>query len=142
MKRPTLYTGVLITALALAACGGGGGGGGGGNIPASPGTLQFLETSFDATEGTVVNIFVARSGGSSGVVSVDYATADGTGTAGSDYVAGSGTLNLPAGTTSQLFSIEVNGDTAYENNEDFLVNLTNPTNATISDHYDLECIIW
>lgn len=42
-----------------------------------PGTLQITKTSYDAAEGTVVNILVARSGGTHGVVSVDYATADG-----------------------------------------------------------------
>ena len=40
------------------------------NFPSgSPGTVQFMETSFDATEGTIVNIIVARSGGSAGASS-------------------------------------------------------------------------
>ena len=50
-------------------------------------------------------------------VSVNYATADVTATAGSDYVAKSGTATFAAGTTSQTVSITVNGDAAAEINE-------------------------
>ena len=80
---------IVVCFTTLSACGGGGGGSGG-NIPGPPGTLQLAETSYDATEGTVVNIFVNRSGGNSGVVSVDYAAADGTAVGGSDYPAANG----------------------------------------------------
>jgi PKD repeat protein len=69
---------------------------------------------------------------------VDYATADGTATAGSDYNAASGTLKIPAGTScpgdpSCQITVQVNGDTLYEANETFTVNLTNPQGATIAD---------
>ena len=64
-------------------------------------------------------------------VTVDYATADGTATAGSDYVATSGTLTFPVGVSTQTITVLVNGDTTAESNETFVVNLSNPTNATI-----------
>ncbi|MDH3352775.1 MAG: hypothetical protein OEM51_14610, partial [Gammaproteobacteria bacterium] len=54
-----LASGVCFTTLG--ACSSSGGGGGGGNNPAPPGpagTLQIAEISYDAPEGTVVNIFV------------------------------------------------------------------------------------
>src|SRR5262249_39168481 len=43
-------------------------------------------------------------------VTIDYATADGTATAGADYTAASGTLTIPAGQTSQTISVPVMGD--------------------------------
>jgi hypothetical protein len=66
-------------------------------------------------------------------VTVDYATANGTATAGSDYVATAGNLSFPAGTTSRTFSVTVNGDTTNEPSETILVNLSNPAGATLAD---------
>jgi Calx-beta domain-containing protein len=43
-------------------------------------------------------------------VSVNYATADGSATAGSDYQAASGTLTIPAGQTTGTITVLVNGD--------------------------------
>jgi len=67
------------------------------------------------------------------VVTVGFATANGTATAGSDYVATTGTLTFPVGTTRRTVSVPINGDTTVEPNEDFFVNLQNPVNATIAD---------
>ncbi|MFN8633983.1 MAG: Calx-beta domain-containing protein [Chloroflexota bacterium] len=64
-------------------------------------------------------------------VTVQYATANDTATAGADYTATSGTLTFVAGQTTQPVSVQVTGDTTTEPNERFFVNLTNPTNATI-----------
>jgi hypothetical protein len=55
--RRTLTTLLL---LVLAACGGGGGGGGG--VTNTPGTIQLGSTTYDVTEGAVINITVTRSG--------------------------------------------------------------------------------
>ncbi len=72
-------------------------------------------------------------------VTVHYATAVGGGTtaatkatAGSDYTTKSGTLTIPANTTSATIPISVIGDTKLEQNEAFLVNLSAPTNATLT----------
>jgi hypothetical protein len=65
-------------------------------------------------------------------VAVNYATADGTATAGSDYQATSGTLTFAPGQTSKTITVLVNGDTSVEQDETFFVNLSNPTNATIA----------
>ena len=66
-------------------------------------------------------------------ITVDYATADNTAAAGSDYVSKSGTLTFPAGTTTQAISVTVNGDAVYESNETFYVNLSNASGGAISD---------
>ncbi|HBL61393.1 MAG TPA: calcium-binding protein, partial [Cyanobacteria bacterium UBA8803] len=64
---------------------------------------------------------------------VNFATANGTATAGSDYTAVSGTLTFAAGETSKTITVPIVGDTTNESNETFTLNLTNPTNATIAD---------
>ena len=82
-------------------------------------------TNFDFT----VNLSVAISQ----PVTVNYATADGTATAGSDYQAKSGKLTIPAGQTSGTVTVLVNGDGQSEPDENFFVNLSNPTTGTIGD---------
>jgi serine protease len=49
----------------------------------------------------------------------DYDTMDGTATAGSDYVAASGSGVIPAGSTSATVNVTVNGDTDVEADESF-----------------------
>ena len=54
----------------------------------SPGTLQFNSSTYSVNEnGASVTITATRTGGSSGAASVNYATSNGTATAGSDYTA-------------------------------------------------------
>ena len=126
MKRISMTVFLLV----LAACGGGGGSGGGASN--LPGTLQLGSTSYDVTEGAVVNIIVTRSGGSSGVASVDYATADGTAVAGTDYPATSGTLTYADGVSgNQTISIPITGDNLAELSEAFTVTLSNVSGATL-----------
>ncbi|AZR28771.1 autotransporter domain-containing protein [Xanthomonas vasicola pv. arecae] len=77
-----------------------------------------------------------------GGVSFDIATADGTATAGADYVASSLTgQTIPAGSSSATFTVLVNGDTLAEPNETFFVNVSNVTGATVSDGQGLGTII-
>ena len=88
----------------------------------------------EGNSGTVNARFtVSLSAASASTVTVSYATADGTATAGSDYAAKSGTLTFAAGTTQQAIDVTVNGDTAAEPNETFYVNLSGPSGATLAD---------
>ena len=67
-------------------------------------------------------------------VTVDYATADGTATAGSDYTSASGTLTIPAGLIGDTVSVTILDDEDDdEDNETFTLELTNPIGATIAD---------
>ncbi|NLG22605.1 MAG: hypothetical protein GX555_14385, partial [Actinomycetales bacterium] len=59
-------------------------------------------------------------------VTVDYATSDGTATAGADYTATSGTLTFPAGSTSQSFTVPILEDTDVEGDETVNLTLSNP----------------
>ncbi|WP_425530276.1 beta strand repeat-containing protein [Xanthomonas campestris] len=87
----------------------------------------------EGNSGTTMATFtVSLSAASGQTVSVNYASADGTATAGSDYVARSGTLTFAPGTTAQGVAITVNGDTAVEPNETFSVGLSGASNASIA----------
>jgi hypothetical protein len=66
-------------------------------------------------------------------VTVTFATASGGATSGVDYQATSGTLTIPAGQTIGTITVIVKGDRLTEANEDFVINLSGATNATIAD---------
>ena len=62
-------------------------------------------------------------------VSVDYATRDGTATAGADYAAASGTLVFAAGETEKTVSVAILDDAVDEGKETFRLRLSNPQGA-------------
>lgn len=67
-------------------------------------------------------------------VTVNYATTDGSATAvTTDYVRNSGTLTFAPGQTSQTITVRSRRDALIEPTENFFVNLSSPTNATIGD---------
>jgi len=67
-------------------------------------------------------------------ISVNYATADGTAGAGTDYQATAGTLVIGAGQPGGVITVLVNGDAESEwPAEDFHLDLDTPTNCTIAD---------
>ena len=77
---------------------------------------------------------VSLSPASTSVVSVDYATANGTATAGSDYNSASGTLIFQPGQTSHMIAVDVLGDLVDEGaSETFFVQLNSPSNAALAN---------
>ena len=72
---------------------------------------------------------------------MQYATANGTATAGADYTGGSGTLTFNPGVTSLPITVPVTGETAAEPNETFAVNLTSPVNGVFGDNQGAGTII-
>jgi hypothetical protein len=72
---------------------------------------------------------VYLSGASEQNITVQYATANGTATAGSDYQPTSGTLTFTPGVVAQPVNVSVLSDASVEGNETFFVNLSNPANA-------------
>jgi len=103
------------------------------NDPApQPGSLQFGVNSYSVTEiGVNVNITVTRTGGSSGLVSVDYASSDASATAASDYTAVSGRLNFDDGVVSRSFTVSILDDTVYEGSETFTIRLSNVSGGAV-----------
>jgi hypothetical protein len=112
------------------------------NGPPPPKVAIGDVTVLEGNSGTTAFVFtVSLSAPSSQAVSVNFATADGTATAGSDNQATSGTLTIPAGQTSGTITVLVNGDRLAEPNETFFVNLSNPTNATLADGQGVGTIV-
>jgi hypothetical protein len=107
----------------------GGGGGGGGDDSGHHGTLKFDQSDFQAIEGNrLAVITVERSQGEDGAVSVQYATSNGTATAGQDYTAASGTLSWAAGDESRKsFTVPILDDQTPEGAETVKLTLSNPT---------------
>jgi hypothetical protein len=64
-------------------------------------------------------------------VSVSFATADISATAGSDYIATNGTVTFSPGITNQTITVAIIGNMNYEPDETFSVTISNPTNAAI-----------
>jgi len=96
----------------------------------------------EGNTGTTNAVFTVTLSPASGqTVTLNYSTANGSATAGSDYVATSGTLTFNPGDTTKTITVLVNGDTVVEANEDFFVNLSNVVNATIADGQGLGTII-
>jgi hypothetical protein len=95
------------------------------------GTFVFSGSTNAVNEGAgSLIVAVSRTNGTVGTASVNYATANGTATAGSDYTATSGTLSFAAGESSKSFSIPITNDAIYEGNETFTVTLSSATNGT------------
>jgi Calx-beta domain/Matrixin len=96
-----------------------------------------IQSTASVTEGNTgsktVTLTVTLSAPTSSTVTVNYATGNGSATAGTDYVAKTGTLTLAAGVTSQTITVTVNGDRTKESNETFTVTLSAPTNATLGN---------
>lgn len=91
-------------------------------------------TVTEGDAGTATLTYTLTRTGGSDAFSVNYATADGTASAGSDYIATSGTVSFAAGQNTATVSVTVNGDTAPETNETVLLNLSNATaGAQIGD---------
>ncbi|MED5550353.1 MAG: DUF4347 domain-containing protein, partial [Pseudomonadota bacterium] len=88
----------------------------------------------EGDSGTANLVFtVTLAPASAQTVTVDYATSDGTATAGADYTATSGTLTFTAGQTTRTVTVTVLNETLVEPDETVNLTLSNPSNATISD---------
>lgn len=99
-------------------------------------TISIADASIsEGNAGTKLMTFtVSLSQSSAAPVTYTIATANGTATAGSDYV--SRTLvgeTIPAGMTSKTFDVTLNGDTLVEPLETLLVNLSAVSGAAVAD---------
>jgi len=74
-------------------------------------------------------------------VTVNYATANGMATAGSDYQSKAGTVTFAPGETNKTVTVAVIGDKQQEANETFFVNLSGAIGAEIADSQGLATIL-
>ena len=98
---------------------------------AEPRAVSVSDAS--AAEGDSGVFTVSLSATSSQQVTVDYATADGTATAGEDYTATSGTLTFQAGETTKTISVPITDDTEDDGGETFTLTLSNASGADLGD---------
>lgn len=93
------------------------------------GSVQFNSATYTVNEdGGFLTVTVTRSGGSSGSVSVNYATSSGTATSGADFTPTSGTITFLAGDTApKTFNVPILPDALIEGPENFVLTLSNPT---------------
>jgi hypothetical protein len=106
-----------------------------GDAVAAVGSLQLSASSYSvAQSGGSLNVTVNRTGGSSGAVSVAYATANGTAVSGTDYTAASGTLNWATGdASSKTVAVPVSNKTPFSGSKTLTVTLSSPAGgATLS----------
>lgn len=94
--------------------------------------VDFSQAAYSVNESAgTATITVTLSATSTQPVSVDYATADNTATAGSDYTAVTGTLNFAPGAISATFTIPITDDSLTEPDEIVDLSLTNAQGATL-----------
>jgi hypothetical protein len=94
--------------------------------------VQFSALVYSVNEpGGTALINVTLSTASVLTVTVNYATNNGTATAGSDYTPASGVLTFAPGVTSQTFPVPILDDLLDEPDETVALALSVPTNATL-----------
>jgi hypothetical protein len=95
-------------------------------------TVDFESATYNVNEGdgtaTITGTLSVPSGK---MVTVDYATSDGTAQQPGDYIAVSDTLTFTAGTTVQTFDVTINDDGEDEANETITLTLSSAGNATL-----------
>jgi len=111
-----------------------------GEAPAPAASFSISDATVAEDAGTATfTVTLSDAPGAGESVTVDYATADGTATAGTDYTAATGTLTFGEGVTTQTFTVDITDDLVVEDDETFTVTLSNATGiidetaATISD---------
>ena len=98
----------------------------------TPPSVTLTTQDIDEDNGPVV--FTATVSAISALDAVfNYITGDGTATAGSDYLAASGTITIPAGGLTATVSTVVTADTTYEHDETVRFTISGLTGATAAN---------
>ncbi len=96
-------------------------------------TLAIADVEVTEGTDTTATLTVALTGETEQTVTVNYATANSTASAGDDYEAASGSLTFEPGTTSATVDVTLVDDVLAEDDETFLVTLSAVANATVTD---------
>ncbi len=104
--------------------------------------ISVAATSIEVDEQSgVAEVVLRREFSGGGEASVDFATSDGTAVAGSDYYAASGTVKWADGDMDdKTVRISIRPDATVEGSEQFTVNLSNPTGATLDTLADASTV--
>ena len=93
--------------------------------------ISFESNSYTISEGGLATISVTLNITSTAPITVSYALADGTATAGDDYTLSNGQLSFAAGVSRQTFIVQTQDDAVAEANETVLLTLSAPQNAEL-----------
>ena len=99
----------------------------------APVGIAVADARVDENAGALLAFAVTLSRAASGSVTVDYATANGSATAGDDYTAASGTLRFGAGESSKTVEVGVLDDAHDEGEETFTLVLSNASGGRVTD---------
>ena len=100
---------------------------------AGPVGLSVADAEVVEGANAVLAFGVSLTRAASSALTVDYATSDGTATAGSDYTSTSGTLTIDAGSSSGTIEVPVLDDEHNEGSETFTLTLSNASSGTLTD---------
>jgi hypothetical protein len=99
---------------------------------ADAGVIQFTASSYQVSEnGGRATISVQRAGDTSASATVQFATSDGSATAGADYTATSGTLTFAPGQITRTFTIPILPDALCDGDETVNLTLSNPGGGSV-----------
>lgn len=100
-------------------------------MPNVPTVYVADASSYEGKAGTThaMKFKVLLSGAQAATTTVHYSTVDGSATAGSDYVAKTGTVSIPAGGTTATIPVTVNGDAVVEGDETLGLSITSVSGA-------------
>jgi len=87
--------------------------------------VSFENATSSVSEGGTSHTINVKRNNTGGNLTVDYATSNGTAIAGSDYTSTSGTLSIGPGNDSASITVNITQDSINENNETFVVTLSN-----------------
>ena len=103
------------------------------NTEADPIGLSVADAEATEEEDAALDFVVTLDPAATATVTVDYATADGTATAGSDYTATSGTLTFQPGDTTKTVSVPITDDTVDDGGETLTLTLSSASGADLDD---------
>jgi hypothetical protein len=113
------------------------------NDAPAAGVFQFADSVLRVVEGDLVaTVTVTRTGGSTGAVTVDYATADGTATEPGDYADTNGQLSFADGDdTPQTIDIPIVDDAVSELIKQFTISLSGPSGGSAIGTIGTETVV-
>ena len=112
------------------------------DAPALPSVSVNDVTITEGNSGTRTATFTfTLSAAQTSDVSLRFATAPGTATSGTDYIARNAPLTFTAGQITRTQNVTINGDTSVEGNETFFMNLSSPVGVTIADGQGIGTIV-
>ena len=101
--------------------------------PTATSQLSVADATASEEDDSTIDFVVTLNPTSEESVTVDYATANGTASSGSDYTAASGSITFAAGETSRTITVAIIDDSTEEDDETLTLTISNPSGAEISD---------